>query len=94
MRPRASLAPRTRHPGRGGEPGLDRRRLGRGGLQPGRAGQPFTISTTSPPGGVQVTGGADQSLSLARVALNTFEASAPVWAGLTPDPDGRAAQAR
>ena len=52
----------------------------------GGAGQPFTISTTSPPGGVQVTGGADQSLSLARVALADFDASAPVWAGLTPDP--------
>ena len=52
----------------------------------GGAGQPFTFSTTSPPGGVQVTGGADQSLSLARVALADFDASAPVWVGFTPDP--------
>ena len=52
----------------------------------GDPGLPFTIGSIAPSGGVQVTGGADQSLSLARVALATFDAGAPVWAGLTPDP--------
>lgn len=48
----------------------------------GSAGQPFTISSTSPAGGLQVNGSVDQSLSLAVVALNTFDAGAPAWIGL------------